>query len=82
MVSKFIFLVMRDFFLENNAFEQIIVNDEITAPCQSNMFPSVLNVTNNKNKLLKTVRLIIVLKPTISNRFKFYFLQSSLSIRA
>ena len=123
MVSKFIFLVMRDFFLENNAFEQIIVNDEIhtyihtyfigssprgfsesilhykiinqvhdnknitmikedTASCPSNMFPSVLNVTNNKNKLLKTVRLIIVLKPTISNRFKFYFLQSSLSIRA
>ena len=29
MVSKFIFLVMRDFFLENNAFEKIIVNDEI-----------------------------------------------------
>lgn len=82
MVSKFIFLVMRDFFLENNAFEQIIVNDEIAASCPSNMFPSVLNVTNNKNKLLKTVRLIIVLKPTISNRFKFYFLQSSLSIRA
>ena len=82
MVSKFIFLVMRDFFLENNAFEQINVNDEITASCPSNMFPSVLNVTNNKNKLLKTVRLIIVIKPTISNCFKFYFLQSSLSIRA
>ena len=81
MVSKFIFLVMRDFFLENNAFEQI-VNDEIAASCPSNMFPSVLNVTNNKNKLLKTVRLITVLKPTISNCFKFYFLQSSLSIRA
>ena len=51
MVSKFILLVMRDFFLENNAFEQIIVNDEITASWPSNMFPSVLNVTNNKNKL-------------------------------
>ena len=50
MVSKFIFLVMRDFFLENNAFEQIIVNDEITACWPSNMFPSVLDVTNNKNK--------------------------------